>query len=42
VSDGQAVDGKEFPPKDEAETARQTYIEKRSANQKVEELDWTP
>jgi hypothetical protein len=28
-------------PKDEAETARQTYIEKRSANQKVEELDWT-
>jgi len=40
--DGQPVDGKEFPVKDEAEAARQAYIDKRSANQKIEELDWTP
>jgi hypothetical protein len=40
--DGQPVDGKEFPTKDEAESARQAYIEKRSANQKIEELDWNP
>jgi hypothetical protein len=40
--DGQPVEGKEFPTKDEAEAARQAYIEKRSANQKIEELDWTP
>jgi hypothetical protein len=40
--DGQPVDGRVFPTKDEAEAARQAYIEKRSANQKIEELDWTP
>ena len=40
--DGQPVDGKEFPVKDEADAARQAYIDKRSANQKIEELDWTP
>jgi hypothetical protein len=40
--DGLPVDGREFPTKGEADAARQAYIEKRSANQKIEELDWTP
>ena len=40
--DGLPVDGREFPTKSEADAARQAYIEKRSANQKIEELDWTP